>query len=118
MNRRKRYILLFDAAAIKINPVNRRMAVGFPATFYCGASGYGNSYSWEEKAPGGVWRESHQFGAQSELLTVVAKASLNGYQYRCKVTNGGKVLYSSAATLTVVEVSSNGTSSKLQSADN
>ena len=106
---KKRYIFLFDAAAIKINPVSRRMAKGFVATFYCGASGYGNTYSWEEKAPGGTWVESHQFGAQSELLTVVANASLNGYQYRCKVTNGGKVLYSSAATLTVVEVGTSAT---------
>ena len=109
MNRRTRYIFLFDVSKIKIQPVNRRMAVGFPATFYCGASGYENKYSWEEKAPGGVWVESHQFGAQSELLTVVAKASLNGYQYRCKVTNGGKALYSSAATLTVVEVGTSAT---------
>ena len=109
MNRRKRYIFLFDVPKIKIQPVTRRMVVGFPATFYCGASGYENKYSWEEKSPGGVWVESHQFGAQSELLTVVAKASLNGYQYRCKVTNGGKVLYSSAATLTVVEVSTSAT---------
>ena len=109
MNRRKRYIFLFDVSKIKIQPVNRRMAAGFPATFYCGASGYENKYSWEEKAPGGVWVESHQFGAQSELLTVMAKASLNGYQYRCKVTNGGRVLYSSAATLTVVEVSTSAT---------
>ena len=106
---KKRYIFLFDVTTIKIQPVNRRMAVGFPATFYCGTSGYGNTYSWEEKAPGGTWVESHQFGAQSELLTVVANASLNRYQYRCKVTNGGKVLYSSAATLTVVEVGTSAT---------
>lgn len=105
MNRRKRYTFLFDVTEIKIQPVNRRMAVAFPATFYCGASGYGNQYSWEEKAPGGDWVESHQFGAQSELLTVVASANLNGYQYRCKVTNGGSVYYSTPATLTVVEVS-------------
>ena len=106
---KKRCIFLFDVAKIKIQPVNRRMAVGFPATFYRGASGYENKYSWEEIFPGGVWVESHQVGAQSELLTVVAKASLNGYQYRCKVTNGGKVLYSSAATLTVVEVGTSAT---------
>lgn len=107
MNRR--YVFLFDVAKIKIGPVDRRMAAGFAATFYCGASGYENKYSWEEKAPGGAWVESHQFGAQSELLTVVAKANLNGYQYRCKVTNGGKVLYSGAATLTVVEVGTSAT---------
>ena len=110
---KKRYIFLFDVSKIKIPPVNRRMAAGFPATFYCGASGYGNTYSWEEKAPGGAWVESHQFGAKSEILTVVAQSSLNGYQYRCRVTNGGKVLYSSAATLTVVEVTTSGTTGKL-----
>lgn len=109
MNRRKRYIFLFDVTEIKTHPVNRRMAKGFPATFYCGASGCGNRYSWEEKAPGGNWVESHQFGAQSELLTVVANTNLNGYQYRCKVTNGGSVYYSSPATLTVVGVGSSAT---------
>ena len=102
MNRRKRYILLFDAAKININPVNVKMVSGYPATFYCGASGYDNKYSWEEMAPGGEWRESHEFGADGPLLKVVAKASLNGYKYRCKVTNGGAVYYSEAATLTVV----------------
>ena len=105
MNRRKRYLLLFEATKIKVEPINRRMAVGFIATFYCGASGYENQYSWEEKAPGGAWVQSHQFGAKSELLSVTATAKLNGYQYRCKVSNGGAVYYSAPAILTVVEVS-------------
>lgn len=113
MNKRKRYIFLFDATKININPVNVKMIVGYPAKFYCGASGYLNRYSWEEKAPGGTWSESYQFGAKSELLTVVAKKTLNGYQYRCKVTNGGLVYYSEAAALTVVEVTSNGAANKL-----
>lgn len=113
MNRRKRYIFLFDATKININPVNVKMAAGYPATFYCGASGYQNSYSWEERAPGTTWSESYQFGAKSPLLKVVARASLNGYQYRCKVTNGGNVFYSGAATLTVVEVAVSGTTGKL-----
>lgn len=109
MNRRKRYMFLFEATKIKVEPLNRRMAAGFIATFYCGATGYDNKYSWEEKAPGGSWAESHQFGARSELLSVTATAKLNGYQYRCKVTNGGATYYSAPATLTVVEVSANGT---------
>lgn len=113
MNRRKRYVLLFDVPKIKIQPVNRRMAVGFTATFYCGASGYENKYSWEEKSPGGDWIESKNPGAKSELLTVVARENLNGYQYRCKVTNGGKVFYSDSATLTVVEVQKGGIAGKL-----
>ena len=102
MNSRKRYVFLFEEVKIKINPVNMRMAKGFIATFYCGASGYENKYSWEEMAPGGVWTESHESGANTPLLKVVAKASLKGYQYRCKVTNGGSVYYSGVATLTVV----------------
>ena len=105
MNRRKRYIFLFEATKIKIEPLNRRMAEGFIATFYCGASGYENKYSWEEKAPGRSWVQSHQFGAKSELLSVTAIPALNGYQYRCKVANGGATYYSTPATLTVVEVS-------------
>ena len=109
MNRRKRYIFLFEATKIKIEPLNRRMAEGFIATFYCGASGYENNYSWEEKAPGGYWVQSHQFGAKSELLSVTAIPDLNGYQYRCKVTNGRATYYSSPATLTVVEVSTSAT---------
>ena len=109
MNRRKRYIFLFEATKIKVEPLNRRMAAGFIATFYCGASGYENSYSWEEKAPGGAWVQSHQFGAKSELLSVTAIPDLNGYQYRCKVTNGGTTYYSDPATLTVVEVSTSAT---------
>lgn len=113
MNRRKRYIFLFAVTKININPVNVKMASGYPATFYCGASGYDNKYSWEERPPGGTWTESFQFGAKSPLMKVVAKRSLNGYQYRCKVTNGGNVFYSGAATLTVVEVTTSGTANKL-----
>lgn len=44
MNKRKRYIFLFDATKININPVNVKMIVGYPAKFYCGASGYLNRY--------------------------------------------------------------------------
>lgn len=109
MNSRKRYIFLLEAPKIKVEPLDRRMAEGFIATFYCGASGYNNAYSWEEKSPGGSWVASHQFGAKSELLSVSATAKLDGYQYRCKVTNGRTVYYSAAATLTVVEVTASGT---------
>ena len=109
MNNRKRYVFLIEAPKIKVEPLDRRMAEGFIATFYCGATGYNNTYSWEQKAPGGSWVDSHQFGAKSELLSVTATAKLDGYQYRCKVTNGGAIYYSAPATLTVVEVTSSGT---------
>ena len=44
MNRRKRYIFLFEATKINISPVDVEMVSGYPATFYCGASGYDNKY--------------------------------------------------------------------------
>lgn len=109
MNRRKRCVLLFEATKININPVNVKMAEGYPAAFYCGASGYNNNYSWEERHSGGAWTESLRSGSKSPFLKVVAKTSLNGCQYRCKVTNGGAVYYSGAAILTVVEVTASGT---------
>ena len=43
MNRRKSYMFLFEATKIKVEALNRRMAVGFIATFYCGATGYEDS---------------------------------------------------------------------------
>lgn len=113
MNRRKRYILLFDAPKINTSPADVEMPVGYPATFYCGASGYGNEYSWEELQPGGAWTDSHQSGAKTPLLKVIAAPNLDGYKYRCKVTNGGKVFYSDSATLTVVEVANIGITDKL-----
>ena len=105
MNKRNKNILLFEATKINTNPVDVAMYVGYVATFYCGASGYLNEYSWEEMAPGGNWNDSQHTGAKTPLLEVVARPNLNGYKYRCKVTNGGNVFYSIPATLTVVEVS-------------
>lgn len=113
MNRRKRYVLLFDVPKINTNPEDVEMYVGYPATFYCEASGYRNEYSWEEMKPGGTWTDSQHQGAKTPLLKVIAVPNLNGYKYRCKVTNGGKVFYSDSATLTVVEVTSGGITGKL-----
>lgn len=113
MNRRKRYILLFDAPKINTSPADVEMYVGYPATFYCDASGYRNEYSWEEMKPGGTWTDSRHPGSKTPLLKVIAMANLNGYKYRCKVTNGGKVFYSGSATLTVVEVTNGGIAGKL-----
>ena len=113
MNRRKRYVLLFDAPKINTNPEDVEMYVGYAATFYCGASGYRNEYSWEEMKPGGTWNDSQQPGAKTPLLKVISVQNLNGFKYRCKVTNGGKVFYSDSATLTVVEVENGGIAGKL-----
>lgn len=113
MNRRKRYVLLFDAPKINTNPEDVEMYVGYKATFYCEASGYRNEYSWEEMAPGGAWTDSQKPGAKTPLLKVIAIKKLDGYKYRCKVTNGGDVFYSKSAELTVVEVENGGIAGKL-----
>ena len=40
-------------------------------------------------------------GAKTATLSVPATKARNGYQYRCKVSNGAGTVYSAAATLTV-----------------
>ena len=98
---KKRTIFLFDTPEIKIEPDNVKMAVGYVAGFFCGANGYGLTYSWEERPPRGNWGESYRFGAQSPYLRVTAAKTLNGYQFRCKVKSGSLEFTSTPATLTV-----------------
>lgn len=60
-----------------------------------------SSRQWQYNSGTG-WKTSNGTGAKTAALTINAKASYNGWQYRCVVTdaNGNKVI-SSAATLTV-----------------
>ncbi len=99
-----------SAAALTVNagkPVITRQPVsvtapqGSSVTFSVTASGSGLSYQWYRKSPTGTW--SAVTGATSSTLTITAGAGLDGYQYRCKVSNSAGGVYSSAATLTVTD---------------
>ena len=61
------------------------------------------SYQWQSrKNSSSEWTNSGQPGAKTATLSVTALAGLNGWQFRCIVTDGdGNTLPSAGATLTV-----------------
>lgn len=67
------------------------------------AKGEGLTYQWEYSSSGGAsWANSTMASATSSELTVVARAYLDGYPYRCliKDKNGNK-LYTNEVVLTI-----------------
>ncbi len=74
------------------------------AVFHVAASGTGPlSYQWQSrKDANSAWTNSGQPGAKTRTLSVTTKNGLNGWQFRCVVTDGhGQKAYTSAATLTI-----------------
>ena len=86
--------------AITRHPADVTAGKGASASFSVEASGENLTYQWYQRPAGTTWRAIP--GETSPELTVTAAAKQNGYQYRCKVTNGAGSVYSSAAALTVV----------------
>ncbi len=86
---------------ITAQPASVEAASGTPASFTVKASGIGLSYQWQYNNGSG-WKTSNGTGAQTDTLTINAKATYNGWQYRCVVTgeNGSNAI-SDAAALTV-----------------
>ena len=59
-----------------------------------------HSYQWQNSANGTAW--NNVTDATSTVLTVAGNIALNGYKYRCVVTDeGGQTATSNAVTLTV-----------------
>ena len=96
----------YDMATLKITlqPQDKEVVVEATAKFEVMAAGDGPlTYQWQYKAPTSQeWKNSGQSGNKTGTLSVAAKASLSGYQFRCVVsdTNDQKVI-SSAVVLTV-----------------
>lgn len=86
-------------------PESASGAVDDTVPFSVTAIGTGLTYQWQYCTAGSTtWRNSSSatVGYNTDTLQVVATAARNGYQYRCKVTDGnGNSATSSAATLTV-----------------
>ena len=100
-----------DAATLKLvpkittQPKNTRAQVGNVATFTVAAQGKATlKYQWQSrKNASSAWSNSGQPGAKTATLKVTATAGLNGWQFRCVVTDGnGQSWGSGVATLTVV----------------
>ena len=105
------------ALAITTQPTDKTVTAGEKAKFSVVAAGENLTYQWQYKSPSGTkWASTTFTGAKTATLTVSAQAKHDGYQYRCKITDGTNTVYSNAATLTV-KTASTGLSITTQPAD-
>ena len=85
-------------------PVGTTAAVGNSAPFTITAVGTGKvSYQWQSRRnSSSAWSNSGQGGAQTDTLLVSTTAGLNGWQFRCLVSDStGATLASNTVTLKV-----------------
>ncbi len=86
------------ALAIKTHPKNVSVKEGANATFKVKVKG-ATSIRWQYRKPSQTtWYDT---GVSSASLIVRGTYSVNGYYFRCKVSNGYTTLYSNEAKLTV-----------------
>jgi len=85
---------------ITTQPASLYLPVDDSAAFSVAATGDSITYQWQSSADGTTWSDIS--GETGATLTVTVAAGLDGYYYRCVLTDGnGATLTSSAATLTV-----------------
>ena len=95
---------LFTRLGILRQPVNAVAVKGTTAKFTVAAYGKATlKYQWQSrKNSSSEWSNSGQPGAKTAVLSATTTAGLNGWQFRCIITDGdGKQLASKEATLTV-----------------
>ncbi len=86
---------------VTVQPESVTAYVGTTATFTVSADG-ADSYQWYYRTSStGNWAKSTVTGAKTATLRIAAETKRNGYQYRCRLSNGAGYVYSDAATLSV-----------------
>ena len=96
--------LSVGAIAVTKQPTDQKAIAGSKADFTLSAVGSGTlTYQWQSrKNADATWANSGQPGAKTETLSVNATAGLNGWQFRCLVSDSnGMCSESNPATLTV-----------------
>ena len=93
---------------ITSHPWTAYAKAGGTASFSARASGTGISYQWQYTKDGGTtWTNCSSASFDQPDFVFTASAGLNGRKYRCAVSNEyGFTLYSDAAALSVLSVSS------------
>lgn len=106
-----RVVTLTLKPRITQQPTGRKVTAGNTAKFTVVATGKTLSYQWQyRKNASSAWASSAQSGNKTATLSVASTAGLDGYQFRCVITDGnGQKTYSNAAILGV-GVAINGTS--------
>ncbi|MBO4476711.1 MAG: leucine-rich repeat domain-containing protein [Lachnospiraceae bacterium] len=93
-----------EQPVISSQPKNTSVACGNTAKFTVTASGNGTlKYQWQSrKNANSAWTNSGQTGAKTATLSVNTKESLNGWQFRCIVTDSLGETASTPATLSIL----------------
>ena len=89
---------------IDTQPEDTYAPAGTTATFKVTATGAGTlKYQWQSRKDStATWTNSGQTGAKTDTLSVKTSAGLQGWQFRCVVTDGNnQKSYSNAATVYV-----------------
>lgn len=95
-------ITVLSAPEITTQPQSSTMTEGLTVSFSIAATGNSLLYQWQTSADGGeTWSDVRN--ATNPRYSFMANMSLNGYEYRCVVTNTLGTATSDAATLTVEE---------------
>jgi NPCBM/NEW2 domain./Immunoglobulin I-set domain. len=104
----KGIIVLSDtstAAKITSQPADKTAVYGNTVTFTVRASGSNLKYQWQYSSNNGAnWYDSSAKGCRSASLTITATSKNNKVRYRCRVTGGGKTVYSWDAILTSLPI--------------
>ena len=91
-----------SAPSITKQPVSTTAAAGSKASFSVTASGGSLSYQWQyRKTSSNSWTDSRGINYNKANFTPDVSSSMNGYQYRCRVSNSAGTVYSNVVTLTV-----------------
>lgn len=88
-------------------PANVNATVGYAAKFSVSVTGSGSlTYKWQSRKNASAnWAASGLSGADTATLSVTASAGLNGYQFRCVITDAyGNQSISDGATLSIVPI--------------
>ena len=87
---------------ITTQPTATSVTVGANAVFTIKATGAGLTYQWQFRAPNSTtWTNSGANGCKTATVTFPMKAGMNGYLYRCVITdaNGVKTVSDTAKLL-------------------
>ena len=98
----KAKLLFYYVPEITTQPASKTVASGSDAVFFVGATGVGRKYQWQVSKDGGTtWTNSVGTGSTTKTLTVKAYKAMDGYRYRCIISNPAGQSTSKEANLTV-----------------
>ena len=91
------------APTITTPPTNQSVTVGQTASFTVEANGDSLSYQWQQSTDSGQSWTDIDGATDATYTTEATTTSMNGYQYRCVVSNSAGSITSDAVSLTVNE---------------